>query len=70
MLCALARSSALFATLIFTQLIDGIFKIGRTMLEKPRPRGGSYFFYIRRRRPGGEVEKAYLPTYRPLSESG
>jgi len=64
MLCALARSSALFATLIFTRLIDAIFKIRRMLLEKPRPKGGFLFSYIRRRRLGGEVEKVYLPTSR------
>jgi hypothetical protein len=42
-LYALARSSALFATLIFTQLINAIFKIRRILLEKLHPRGGPYF---------------------------
>ena len=42
-LYALARSSVLFVTLIFTRLINAIFKIRRILLEKPHPKGGSYF---------------------------
>ena len=60
-LYALARSSVLFAILIFTRLIDAIFKVRRILLEKLRPRG-FLFFYIRRHRLGGEVEKVYLPA--------
>jgi hypothetical protein len=68
-LYALARSSALFATLIFTQLINAIFKIRRILLEKPRPKGGFLFSYIRRYRLGGRGRES-TPTYLPLSESG
>jgi len=61
MLCALARSSALFATLISTRLINTIFK-NRTLLEKRRPKEGFLFFYIYADvDQGKEVEKVYLP---------
>ena len=61
MLCALAHSSVLFATLISTRLINAIFK-NRTLLEKWRPKGGFLFFYIYADVDRGkEVEKVYLP---------
>jgi len=61
MLCALARSLVLFITLISTQLINAIFKIGRCW-RSGALREGSYFFYIYADIDWGkEVEKVYLP---------
>jgi hypothetical protein len=62
-LYALARSLVLFVTLIFTQLINAIFKIYRILLEKLRPKGGFLFSYIRRYRLGGKGRES-IPTGR------
>jgi len=60
-LYALTHSLVLFITLIFTRLINGIFKIYRTLLEKLRPKGGFLFSYIRRYRPGRRGKES-IPT--------
>ena len=67
-LYALARSLALFAILIFMQLINAIFKIYRMLLEKLYLRGRFLFSYIRRRRLGRRGRES-IPTYEPLSRA-